>query len=210
MAAGIVRRSMADRSLRVLVSPTPMTFAERRSVLQALEQHGPVEVFRMTPGYHSNYISVTKDEATARRLVARSPLIYRLPASREQSDTSLADLDGRVAIAPGSPRFVSDSDPGPAEADGEAKSFTLEIFPQPDYQHSFAANASPLRRSWPINYQFDRSFTATTLKQSLPRTMAAEGLAHWLFDTDVQTPPRMTRPKRLQLLNWLPSRMVKP
>lgn len=47
--AGAARRSMPQRSIRVLVSPTPITFAERRSVLQVLEQHGAVEVFRMTP-----------------------------------------------------------------------------------------------------------------------------------------------------------------
>lgn len=42
-------RVLGERSIRVLVTPTPITFAERRSVLQVLEQYGPVEFFRMTP-----------------------------------------------------------------------------------------------------------------------------------------------------------------
>lgn len=42
-------RTLRERSIRVLVSPTPITFAERRSVLQVLEQYGPVEFFKMLP-----------------------------------------------------------------------------------------------------------------------------------------------------------------
>lgn len=48
-ATSFARRSISERSIRVLVSPTPATFAERRSILQVLEQYGPVEVFKMTP-----------------------------------------------------------------------------------------------------------------------------------------------------------------
>jgi hypothetical protein len=44
-----LRQTLPRRSLRILVSPTPITFAERRSVLQALQQFGPVEFFQMTP-----------------------------------------------------------------------------------------------------------------------------------------------------------------
>lgn len=39
----------ADRTLRVTVTPPPRTFAERRSVLQALKQRGPIEVFKAVP-----------------------------------------------------------------------------------------------------------------------------------------------------------------
>lgn len=42
-------RTLRERSIRVLVSPTPITFAERRSILQVLEQYGPVEFFKMLP-----------------------------------------------------------------------------------------------------------------------------------------------------------------
>lgn len=39
----------ADRTVRVTVTPPPRTFAERRSVLQALKQRGPIEVFKAVP-----------------------------------------------------------------------------------------------------------------------------------------------------------------
>jgi hypothetical protein len=32
-----------------MVSPAPATFAERRSILQVLEQYGPVDVFKKSP-----------------------------------------------------------------------------------------------------------------------------------------------------------------
>lgn len=44
-----VNRSWAKRSLRILVEPAPVTFAERRSVLQVLQQKGPIEVFTVVP-----------------------------------------------------------------------------------------------------------------------------------------------------------------
>ncbi|KAG5960176.1 hypothetical protein E4U58_004731 [Claviceps cyperi] len=113
--ASTASRAIAERSIRVLVSPTPITFAERRSVLQVLEQYGPIEVFRMTPhplplviavvqdstflirvlkwqGYHGNFISITKDITTAEELLARSPLAYRMPAPRKPTDINIADL----------------------------------------------------------------------------------------------------------------------
>lgn len=40
---------MYKRSIRVMVSPAPATFAERRSILQVLERYGPVDMFRMSP-----------------------------------------------------------------------------------------------------------------------------------------------------------------
>jgi hypothetical protein len=43
---------LAQRSLRILVSPPPVTFAERRSVLHALEQHGRMVHFKGTPVGH--------------------------------------------------------------------------------------------------------------------------------------------------------------
>lgn len=37
---------LARRSIRVLISPTPSTFAERRSILQVLKQYGKIDVFK--------------------------------------------------------------------------------------------------------------------------------------------------------------------
>ncbi|KND89752.1 hypothetical protein TOPH_05640 [Tolypocladium ophioglossoides CBS 100239] len=214
--ASAARRSMPQRSIRILVSPTPMTFAERRSVLQVLEQHGAVEVFKMTPGYHSNFVSVTKEPTTASKLVASSPLTYNMAVPRANADMYVADLgepEGfngdvlSVANAHGRPT-TSGAETDAESARREHKEFTLEIFPAPDYNHKYAMSGQPLHHSWPDAYNQDRSFAATTLKQSLPQTVAAKGLSHWLFDLGKAS--KMERKaKRLQLKGWLPSKMAR-
>ena len=56
MAAAVSRwtnaaanRTWANRTLRVLVSPEPLSFADRRSVLQVLQRQGTIEAFRIDP-----------------------------------------------------------------------------------------------------------------------------------------------------------------
>ncbi|KFG83784.1 hypothetical protein MANI_009407 [Metarhizium anisopliae] len=217
------RRSIPERSIRVLVSPAPVTFAERRSVLQVLEQYGSVEVFKMTPGYHANFISVTKEAATASKLVEYSPLTYHIPVNQMNTDVCIADLDDSesfnslksnwpsMAAAPDQPPplvtkhvFTSHA----ASSHQEQRQFTLEIFPAPDYMHKFAMTGSPLHHSWPEAYRKDKSFLAATLKQSLPQTMASKGLAHWLFDVGSNNASESERKaERLQLKGWMPSKM---
>ncbi|ODA80205.1 hypothetical protein RJ55_03163 [Drechmeria coniospora] len=225
------RRTLPERSIRILVSPTPISFAERRSVLQVLEQHGRVEVFRMTPGYHSNYISVTKEAATARKLVASSPLTYNMVKPKNGTDTSMAglfesdndvDADRPPAVTSGQTSAMAHDDgpddgpDGDADVDAdvdaaaahkkeeEVKQFTLEIFPAPEYNHGRAMYGSPLHDPWPDGYENDRSFMATTLRQSLPKTMAAKGLSHWLFE--LGSTAKNGKSKRLQSKGWLPSK----
>ncbi|KAM4063933.1 hypothetical protein HRG_007023 [Hirsutella rhossiliensis] len=199
-------RSMRERSIRVLVTPTPLTFAERRSVLQVLEQHGPVEVFKMTPGFNANFMSVTKHSATASRLVASSPLTYSIPVPRETTEVSLAGIDEPAPFDAHPPltsgAAASDRDSVP---DSQYKEFKLNVFPEPDYQHRFAMAPSPLCQPWPPVYEQDRSFMAAVLKQSLPRTIAAKGLAHWFLDFN--KPAQSYKARRLQLKSWLPSKM---
>ncbi|KAG8417997.1 hypothetical protein J3458_005443 [Metarhizium acridum] len=217
------RRSIPERSIRVLVSPTPVTFAERRSVLQVLEQYGPVEVFKMTPGYHANFISVTKEAATASKLVEYSPLTYRIPVNEINADVCTADLDeseGLNSLKTNQPSMTTAPDQPPplvtehvftshaASSRQQQRQFTLEIFPAPDYKHKFAMTGSPLHQSWPEAYRNDKSFLAATLKQSLPQTMPSKGLAHWLFDVGGNNASESERKaERLQLKGWMPSRM---
>ncbi|GAB0134977.1 hypothetical protein EsDP_00003329 [Epichloe bromicola] len=218
----VARRSIAERSIRVLVSPTPITFAERRSVLQVLEQYGPVEVFKMTPGYHANFVSVTKEATTALRLVACSPLTYNMPVSRMKTDIHIVDLvdgDSSNDINTNSNRPSITNSGGETAGDDAASGeeflhaskqtqFKLEIFPAPDYKHEFAMYGSPLHQSWPTSYHKDKSFVASTLKQSLPQTMASSGLAHWLLDTGSSgTSKTDGKSERLRLKGWLPSKM---
>ncbi|OAA46082.1 hypothetical protein NOR_02835 [Metarhizium rileyi] len=224
-AITIARRcSIAERSIRVLVSPTPVTFAERRSVLHVLEQYGPVEVFKMTPGYHANFVSVTKEATTASRLVEHSPLTYHVPVTPMHTDVYVADLDNSesfnglnrepptVTSAPDRPRLfpndVRASDADAASSRREQRQFKLEIFPAPDYKHTFAMSGSPLHQAWPEAYRKDKSFLAATLKQSLPQTIASNGLAHWLFDVGRNKTSKSGRTtERLQLKAWMPSKM---
>ncbi|PFH58783.1 hypothetical protein XA68_13214 [Ophiocordyceps unilateralis] len=206
------RQGLSSRTIRVLVTPTPVTFFERRAVLQVLEKHGAVQVFRMTPDYYANFISVTRDEVTAERLVTNSPITYRL----RQHDRSQDKAEGaRVVIKKGS----NDDDDNNnnnnnkderTKANKESSSvadFALEIFPEPDYRHDFSTAADPARQPWPPIWQNDGSIMATTLQQSLPKTLAATGLAHWFLP--FQKAPTQYMAWRLALKSWLPSKMRK-
>ncbi|KAL7936948.1 hypothetical protein V8C35DRAFT_277449 [Trichoderma chlorosporum] len=217
-------RALRERSIRVLVSPTPISFAERRSVLQVLEQYGPVEVFQMTPGYYANFVSITKERTTAERLVASSPLTYKItePVRSAVEDIYVADLDepesfstlqptitgqqARGASSPGEQEQGRDPGRGEDLKQGQ-REFKLEIFPAPDHNHRFAMAGSPLHGSWREVYEQDQSFIATTLKQSLPKSIASEGLVHWMVSSLKLRNKRKT--KRLQIKEWLPSRMKK-
>lgn len=156
-------------------------------------------------------MSVTKNPATASRLVASSPLSYSIPVPRETTQVSLPDVPQEPvpldADPPSRPGRASTWNPssGPDDTWPQYKKFKLEVFPEPDYGHQFAVAPSPLRQPWPPAYEQDRSFTAATLKQSLPRTIAAKGLAHWFLNLDhVFT---NSEARRLQLKSWLPSKM---
>ncbi|RDA85437.1 hypothetical protein CP532_1535 [Ophiocordyceps camponoti-leonardi (nom. inval.)] len=185
-------KSLADRTIRVLVSPTPITFAERRAVLHVLEKHGAVQMFRMTPNYQSNYISVTRDAETVERLVRSSPISYQLPPSSTASSSP-------SAFSPSS-AFSS------ADNAADVNRFRLDIFRQPDFQHGKSMRRVPTRHSWPPMWQKDHSLMATTLRQSLPPTMAARGLAHWFLP--FHKAPTVYKAWRLSLRKWLPSLMA--
>ncbi|KAF4584123.1 pal1-like protein [Ophiocordyceps camponoti-floridani] len=173
------RQCFSSRTIRVLVSPTPVTFTERRAVLQVLEKHGAIQMFRMTPDYYANFVSVTRDEETVDRLVSSCPIGYQI---REDGIVKREDKDKG---------FVSD--------------FFLNIFPEPDYRHDYTEAREPTRHPWPPMWQKDQSLMATTLQQSLPSTLAARGLAHWFLRFDEA--PTQYKAWRLALASWLPSKM---
>ncbi|KAG5983633.1 hypothetical protein E4U55_007621 [Claviceps digitariae] len=233
-AASFARRPLAERSIRVLVSPAPITFAERRSVLQALEQYGPVEVFQMDK--HANFLSVTRETTTATRLIASSPIVYRMTAPPIKTDINIADLeegDSSNTFSSHKPRLSrvnsfreqssTNDDDGAASGDGvsspygqhqeeEAVSqFQLDIYPHPSYVHEFAMSRSPLYHSWPTSYVRDKSLATSILKHSVPQTMASEGLAHWLLEPgclSISKTYGSTFDRRLWQ-TWLPSRLSK-
>ncbi|KAM0458990.1 hypothetical protein ACHAPV_004561 [Trichoderma viride] len=219
-------RMLRERSIRVLVSPTPITFAERRSILQVLEQYGPVEFFKMLPNpianlksHYSQYVSITKEPTTAERLVASSPLTYKItePTRKAVEDIYVADLDESEGFSTLQPTVtgeqtdsVSSRSDGPTEDPKQGqKEFKIHIYPAPDYNHRFAMAGSPLHIPWPDAYEQEQSFIATTLKQSLPNSIASIGLTHWLV-SDGSGALRMERKvKRKRIREWLPSKMKK-
>ncbi|RBR04091.1 hypothetical protein FVER53590_25843 [Fusarium verticillioides] len=72
---------IGKRSIRLFVSPAPVNFAERRSVLRALEQYGPVEFFKLMPGQGSAFISLMKESEAATKAVSSSPVNITVPSS---------------------------------------------------------------------------------------------------------------------------------
>ncbi|PNP53074.1 hypothetical protein THARTR1_06284 [Trichoderma harzianum] len=220
-------RALRERSIRVLVSPTPISFAERRSVLQVLEQYGPVEFFKMTPGYYANFVSITREPSTAERLIASSPLTYKItePVRSAVEDIYVADLNEPEGFSTMQPTITGQQTSGAnswsggveqgqgqdqgreAELKQGEREFKLEIFPAPEYNHRFAMAGSPLHSFWHDDYEQDQSFIATTLRQSLPKSIASEGLVHWMVSGMKMREGRRT--KRLQIKEWLPSHMKK-
>ncbi|PHH62347.1 hypothetical protein CDD81_7209 [Ophiocordyceps australis] len=202
MAATARVSRAATRSLSILVTPTPLTLTERRSVLQVLEQHGRVDFFKLAPGYQSSFLCITRDETTAKVLVHKSPLTYSISLPSHQT----ADLYVADVLHPGRPKEHGDQE---AERDDSADkhSFRLEIFPAPDYAHEYAMAGSPLHHSWPKEYAKQRTRTASLLSRSLPQTTAAQGLQHWFFEKGIVPRPN-PKMQRLRLKSWLPSKMA--
>lgn len=145
-------------------------------------------------------MSVTRNSATAARIVACSPLVYTVAVPRGSSDEALDDPERPPAPLDANPPSLEG--PGPGQ---QHRTFRLDVFPEPDYEHRHAMLSSPLQHPWPSAYEHDRSFMAAILKQTLPRTIAAKGLAHWFLD--LGQAPRMSGSRRVELKRWLPSRM---
>ncbi|KAH6609577.1 hypothetical protein Trco_002923 [Trichoderma cornu-damae] len=176
----------------------------------------------MSPGRYSHFVSITKESTTAERLVASSPLTYKIaePARSAVEDIYVADLDEPESFSAIRPTVTGeqasiagprDHERGQGREEGPRqgqREFKLDIFPAPEYNHRFAMSGSPLHSSWPEACEQDQSFMAATLKESLPKNIASKGLVHWLVSLGGAM--RMERKaKRLRLKRWLPSNMKK-
>jgi hypothetical protein len=93
-----------------------------------------------------------------------------------------------------------------APSSPQSRGFRLDIFPAPEYNHQYAMSGKPEHHAWPASYETDKSFEAATLKQVLPHNMARKGLAHWQMDLGT-VGNQGSKGRRLQLKNWLPSKM---
>lgn len=171
-----------------------------------------------TQSHYSQYVSITKESTTAERLVASSPLTYKItePTRKAVEDIYVADLDEpegfntlQPTVTGEQTNSVSPQSNGLNEDPKQGqKEFKIHIFPAPEYNHRFAMAGSPLYIPWPDAYEQEQSFIATTLKQSLPNSIASTGLVHWLVS--LGSAVRMERKvKRKRIREWLPSKMKK-
>ncbi|KAH6985986.1 hypothetical protein BKA56DRAFT_670203 [Ilyonectria sp. MPI-CAGE-AT-0026] len=221
-AAASSRQQIAPRSISILVSPPPVNFAERRSILQVLEQHGQVEFFKSVPGHDSMFISLMKDKEAASRLITTSPLSYAVSAPQKSPESVLSDLyAGKTLIKSkpvttlkkeGTSSLPTSSSSNPDAGTGEEapqKEFKIQVWPHPTYRHHISSR-SVLHRSWPDFIGKNESFITNALKQSLPNTMAAKGLANWEPDLGMQQTaavPKSKMHERVQMLSWLPGKL---
>lgn len=180
--------------------------------------------------HYTHFVSITKERTTAERLVASSPLTFKItePTRSAVEDIYVADLDEPEGFSTVQPTVTGEQtsnrnsrsnelDQGLDQGRGQGrdeglkqgqKEFKLEIFPAPEYNHRFAMAGSPLYNSWPEAYEQDQSFIAATLRQSLPKSIASTGLVHWLVS--LGSAVRMERKaKRMRIKGWLPSNMKK-
>ncbi|VUC19913.1 unnamed protein product [Clonostachys rosea] len=196
--------SYRDRSLRILVTPTPVTFAERRSILQVLEKHGPMEVFKRIPDYHSNFMSVTKSPETAGKLIAASPMTYTLEQG-DSPDISFSDL-AQPRRLDGTKPTINASTATSSGANQEQRTFQINIYAERDYNHAGTFANTQLHQSWPKTLAQGETFMSNTLAQSLPNNVAKAGLSRWDGDADTRSiVPKKT--SRLTMQNWIPSKV---
>lgn len=158
-------------------------------------------------------------------MIASSPLTYKItePVRSAVEDIYVADLNEPESFSTMQPTITGQQTSGTnswsdgagqgqdqgreAELKQGEREFKLEIFPAPEYNHRFAMAGSPLHGIWNDGYEQDQSFIVTTLRQSLPKSIASEGLVHWMVSGMKTRGGR--RMKRLQIKEWLPSYMKK-
>ncbi|OAA37950.1 hypothetical protein BBO_07330 [Beauveria brongniartii RCEF 3172] len=221
-----IHSRLASRSIRIMISPTPSTFAERRSILQVLKKYGHVDTFRRENHQANRYISVTGNEATATTLTRLSPIACRIslpriePAQRARQLQSLQELAAQPVIEfqtqttrmnegeeqPAPPPPVVDAEKPDVEF--ETREFVLTIGFARDYDHGNAATKATEHAAWPKGWATDRSFAATALGAVLPDTLLRKGLCHWLVRPAPADAARDGVQQRLERKQTMPGQMT--
>ncbi|KAH7193505.1 uncharacterized protein B0J16DRAFT_381379 [Fusarium flagelliforme] len=200
----VQRSELQARSLYLWVWPAPVNFTERRSILKALEQHGPVESFKWLPGQSSSnvlgsiFISLMKESQDAAKAISSSPLNITVPRSSTEP-ISVVKMDGLKA------EFQKQD-----SSKEQNSEFLVEISETLTYRHEQSAKNSPLTRPWPEFVVKSPTFASRTLERSLPDSIAAIGLRHWDVDLGQQEVADNKRFEREQMRNWLPSKIKDP
>lgn len=184
-------RDLSARTLIVEVHPPPTSFAERRAILLALKQTGPIEVFKKLQ--HS-FLAVTERPDTAARLVRESPRRYSvvIPSTMEGGESNptqiqmpLWGVSLKPSVFPASPdadripRAKPSSSPDLLSV--EAKTFSLTVSRRPDYLHYAAVEGPPLNNFLAPDEQALKSdgIVGGVLHKIVPPGVAACGLAQW-------------------------------
>ncbi|SPJ81701.1 uncharacterized protein FTOL_09106 [Fusarium torulosum] len=193
-ATKLRNQELGKRTLYLKVSRAPVNFIERRSILRALEQHGPVEFFKLMPGQASLFVSVMKDSEGVAKAVSSSPINVNVPPSTTEP-TSFVQMKGATA------QFEHQE-----SSKSESTEFVVDVTESPKYKHQGSSN-SLLNRVWPKFVEKDHSFASTTLQHSLPDSIAAGGLRHWNVDFGKEATKDSKMVERLQLRDWIPSKI---
>ncbi|KAI1013039.1 hypothetical protein LB503_001743 [Fusarium chuoi] len=188
---------IGKRSIRLYVSPAPVNFAERRSVLTALEQYGQVEFFKLMPGQGSAFISLMKESEAATRAVSSSPVNITVPSSCKEP-RSVVKVDGLK------PHFEKQ----PSQSSNDTK-FFIEITESPAYNHK-GSSSSFLASVWPDFVTENKTLASKTLQQSLPNSIAARGLSQWAVDFGREPTMDSRKIERVQTRNWIPTKIKTP
>ncbi|KAM5352458.1 hypothetical protein ACJ41O_005181 [Fusarium nematophilum] len=206
-AAILAKKELTERSLAIKIWPAPVTFIERRAILQALERYGQVEFFKSSAGHDSIFVSLMKDSEAASRVASASPITFAVPISKPSRVTTLTKEPEAPAGKFGPLVAAMMKEHSSRESDKQETSrgeFTLEVLPPAEgYRHHASGSLS---NPWPDFVDENKSFLSETLKQSLPGTMAARGLSHWDPDLGKQPVSNARMVGRLQLRNWIPSK----
>lgn len=163
------------------------------------------------------FISVMKDEDSMKKLVSLSPLIYvvSVPTTKQLGLRDLIVPDKFSNTRPSATPKGPDADISESSQTGQAKDtvekeFVMNATPNPRYRHRMTGAEQSLQRSWPKFYDDNNSFTTQILKQSLPDTLAAKGLAHWNVDLGQKENGPVSDAKamdRMQLQRWIPTKI---
>ncbi|ATY66126.1 hypothetical protein A9K55_001334 [Cordyceps militaris] len=214
---------LANRSLRIMISPAPATFAERRSILQVLQKYGPVDIFRRENQEAHRYISVTRNEDTAKALAHLSPIACRISLPRIEPAKRARQLQS-LAAPPAHPRIEfqtqanradsaraeePETEQQPGASDGETtREFVLTIGPARDFDHGKAATRATEHARWPEGYEADQSFAVLALRDTLPDTLQKKGLCYWHVRPAPADAPRDTMRQRLERKQLMPGQMT--
>lgn len=96
-------------------------------------------------------------------------------------------------------------------ASGEdCKTFTVYIYPEPDFDHLKASVKPILSKRWSRKDAVNPSFATTALREQVPKDLTRHGLAWWNFETSPFRDSRMTAADRHQMRKWIPSKMGTP